>query len=53
MSNRFSSRFDVDSFATVNRRLLLQSLGASALVTATGGLFASQVWGREPWIEWT
>ena len=45
MSIRFPSRLDVDRFATVNRRLLLQSLGASALVTATGGLFARPVWG--------
>ena len=45
MSIRFPARLDVDRFATVNRRLLLQSLGASALVTATGGLFARPVWG--------
>lgn len=46
MSIRFPSRLDVDNFATVNRRLLLQSLGASALVTATGGLFAERAWGN-------
>lgn len=45
MSIRFLRPLDVDGFATVNRRLLLQSLGASALVTATGGLFARPVWG--------
>ncbi len=45
MTIRCSSRLDVDGFATVNRRGLLQSLGASALVTATGGLFARPVWG--------
>jgi alkaline phosphatase D len=45
MSIRFPSRLDVDRFATVNRRVLLQSLGASAFVTATGGLFARPVWG--------
>jgi alkaline phosphatase D len=45
MTIRCSSRLDVDGFATVHRRGLLQSLGASALVTATGGLFAQPVWG--------
>jgi alkaline phosphatase D len=45
MTIHFSQRLDVDGFATVNRRRLLQSLGASTLVTATGGLFAGQVWG--------
>ena len=45
MSIRFPSRLDVDDFATVNRRALLRGLGASALVTATGGLFARSVWG--------
>ena len=45
MPPRFPARFDVDAFTTINRRALLQTLGASALVTATGGLFARPVWG--------
>src|SRR3954471_7157964 len=34
-----SGRLDVDEFATVNRRVLLCGLAASALLTTTGGLF--------------
>jgi alkaline phosphatase D len=45
MTIRFPGRLDVDRFATVNRRRLLQGLGAASLVTATGGLFARPVWG--------
>ncbi len=45
MTIRFPRRLDVDGFATVNRRTLLHGLGASALVTTTGGLFARPVWG--------
>jgi alkaline phosphatase D len=44
MPDRFRTGFDVDDFATVNRRTLLRGLGASALVTSTGGLFARPVW---------
>jgi alkaline phosphatase D len=43
MSNRFSQRLNVDDFATVNRRALLQGLGASTLLTTTGSFFADQV----------
>ena len=45
VSNRFPTRLNVDDFSTVNRRQLLRGLGASALVTAAGGLFARSVWG--------
>jgi alkaline phosphatase D len=44
MSSRFRSGLNVDDFATVNRRILLRGLGASAMVTATGGLFSTRVW---------
>src|SRR5262249_20213340 len=40
-----STRLDVDDFVTVNRRMLLRGLGASALVTASAVPFASDVWG--------
>ncbi len=36
---------NIDEFATVNRRELLRALGASALLTSTGGFFARSVWG--------
>ena len=45
MTSRFPVRLTVDEFATINRRNLLRGLGATALVTATGGLFSSSVWG--------
>lgn len=45
MSNRFPARSNVDDFCTVNRRLVLRGLGASALTITTGGLFARSVWG--------
>src|SRR6266540_2089968 len=45
MSRRFPARLAVDDFATVNRRTLLRGLSASALVTTTGGLLTSTVWG--------
>ena len=44
MNHRFPSRLDVDDFCTVNRRTLLRGLGATALVTAAGGLFQGGVW---------
>jgi alkaline phosphatase D len=44
MTSRFSTRLDVDRFATINRRVLLRGLGASALVTSTGGLFSTSAW---------
>ncbi|MPZ54935.1 MAG: alkaline phosphatase [Rhizobiales bacterium] len=44
MTYRWPTRLDVDAFATINRRRLLQGLGTSALVTATGGLFSGRVW---------
>ncbi len=46
MSSRFRTRLNVDEFATINRRRLLGSLGASALLTASGGLFSRAVWGQ-------
>jgi alkaline phosphatase D len=45
MPQPFHHRFNVDDFATVNRRRLLHGLGASALMMTTGGLFARPVWG--------
>ncbi len=45
MPIRFPARLDVDRFATIHRRQLLIGLGASTLVTATGGLFTQPVWG--------
>src|SRR5262245_33198171 len=45
MSNRFSAHLNVDDFATVNRRALLAGLGASAILTTTGGFFANELWG--------
>lgn len=45
MSPRFPASLNVDDFATVNRRALLRVLGASALLTSTGGFFARSVWG--------
>ncbi|MDJ1157018.1 alkaline phosphatase D family protein [Chelatococcus sp. SYSU_G07232] len=44
MGHRFGNGFDIDHFATLDRRALLRGLGASALVTAGGGLFAGSVW---------
>ncbi|MDB5863503.1 MAG: hypothetical protein JWO70_1309 [Betaproteobacteria bacterium] len=44
MPARFPARLNVDEFSTINRRAFLRGLGASALVTATGGLFAPSVW---------
>jgi alkaline phosphatase D len=44
MTHRFRTRFNVDDFATVNRRHLLTGLGASALVTSAGGLFTGAAW---------
>jgi alkaline phosphatase D len=44
MSPRFSTRLNVDDFATVNRRALLRGLGASALVTSAGSSFARHAW---------
>jgi alkaline phosphatase D len=45
MSDRFRARLNVDEFSTLNRRAFLRTLGASALVTATGGFFSRSVWG--------
>ena len=44
MFPRLRNRLKVDDFATVNRRILLRGLGASTLLTTTGGFFASQAW---------
>jgi alkaline phosphatase D len=45
MSDRFPARLNLDDFSTVNRRAFLRALGASALVTATGGFLSRSVWG--------
>jgi alkaline phosphatase D len=37
-------RFEVDEFATLNRRVLLRGLAASAVVTSAGGLFSRRAW---------
>jgi alkaline phosphatase D len=42
---RFPARLNVDEFSTINRRAFLRGLGASALITATGGLFSVPTWG--------
>src|SRR5262249_9794646 len=42
---RFRNRLDVDAYVTVNRRMLLRGLGASALVTTSAIPFAGDVWG--------
>jgi alkaline phosphatase D len=44
MPRRFPARFDVDAFGMMNRRTLLRRLGTTALLTATGGLYARGVW---------
>jgi alkaline phosphatase D len=44
MDRRFPAGLDVDAFATINRRVLLRGVAASALVTSTGGLFSQRVW---------
>ena len=49
MSSHFRTCLNVDEFATVNRRRLLRALGgvgATGLLTATGGLFSCAVWGQ-------
>jgi alkaline phosphatase D len=45
MSGQFTVPLNVDEFSTLNRRAFLRGLGASALVTATGGFFSRSVWG--------
>src|SRR5262245_36886462 len=45
MSGQFTLPLSVDEFSTLNRRAFLRALGASALVTATGGFFSRSVWG--------
>jgi hypothetical protein len=40
MSGQFTVPLNVDEFFTLNRRAFLRGLGASALVTATGGFFS-------------
>jgi alkaline phosphatase D len=42
----FPANWNADHFSTVNRRVLLRGLGATALVTSAGGLFARQVWAQ-------
>jgi alkaline phosphatase D len=45
MADRFPARLNLDEFSTLSRRAFLRTLGASALITATGGLFSQSVWG--------
>ena len=45
MSGQFTVPLNVDEFSTLNRRAFLRGLGASALITATGGFFSRSVWG--------
>jgi alkaline phosphatase D len=44
MSFRCPTRFNVDDFATVNRRTVLRGLGASTLLTTIAGFFTRQAW---------
>src|SRR5262245_8439234 len=44
LGDRISARFNVDDFATVNRRHLLRGLGSAALITSTGGFFTRSAW---------
>lgn len=44
MPRRFPARFNVDDFATIDRRHLLRGLAASSLVTAGASLFARAAW---------
>lgn len=44
--SRTPPRLNVDNFVTVNRRHVLRSLGASALLTAGGGLFTQRAWSQ-------
>ena len=46
MTYRFPWQLNVDDFATVNRRRVLQRLGVAGLVTAGSGLFARSVWSQ-------
>ncbi len=46
--NRFGAHLNVDDYVTVDRRAVLRALGASALLAATGGLFARSTWGGAP-----
>jgi alkaline phosphatase D len=46
MTHRFLRRLDVDEFTRINRRRVLGSLGAGALVTAGSGLFSRSVWSQ-------
>jgi hypothetical protein len=43
MTRRFPARLDVNSFCTMNCRAFLRGPGASALLQATGSLFAGGV----------
>jgi alkaline phosphatase D len=44
MPSRVAKHLNVNDFATVNRRSVLRSLGAAAVLTATGGLFSRSAW---------
>ena len=44
--SRTPPRLNVDNFVTVNRRHVLRSLGASALLTTGGGLFTQRAWSQ-------
>jgi alkaline phosphatase D len=46
MRTRFPKLLNVDDFVSINRRHLLRGLGASASLTAAGGLFSAAVWSQ-------
>ena len=46
MPIRFPARSNITDFVTVNRRSVLRALGASAVLAATGGMFARSAWGN-------
>lgn len=46
MSQRRDRHLNVDEFTTINRRRLLGTLGASAALSAAGGLFSRPVWSQ-------
>ena len=45
MSRRAGARLHVPEFSTMDRRGFLRALGASAILTATGGVGSGSVWG--------
>ncbi|MBM3342188.1 MAG: alkaline phosphatase [Betaproteobacteria bacterium] len=51
MTSSSRTRFNVDEFVTLNRRKLLRGIGASALLTATGGWFTRELWAQPVFSE--